>query len=261
MSVGGSGFKLIVEPKHTAHLWMGMHIHLAVESILAGATEASMFADDAFAPHGAVTWTGHRLYLTGKIDRSFSSAIEKFAMNREGFVAYPSAEALEEAEALLANYNVKRRVRLYYEGNPTTRMWAIKPQEGYSVERITDELLSRRLVDTDLVRDEMCSERVSVDEFLAKGFGFAAIHGGCFVCWCTSEYNLVDRCEVGIETVVGHRKRGLASLVASEMLKHAASIGIKRVGWHCWADNTASVATAEKLGLSRVAEYTSLVAS
>jgi RimJ/RimL family protein N-acetyltransferase len=75
-----------------------------------------------------------------------------------------------------------------------------------------------------------------------------------------SEYNLGDRCEVGIETAPEYRRRGLATLVASAMLKHAADVGIKRVGWHCWADNAASVATAERLGLSRVAEYTALVA-
>jgi RimJ/RimL family protein N-acetyltransferase len=42
------------------------------------------------------------------------------------------------------------------------------------------------------------------------------------------------------------------------MFGHAAGVGVRRVGWHCWADNAASVATAERLGLRRVAEYTVL---
>jgi len=64
---------------------------------------------------------------------------------------------------------------------------------------------------------------------------------------------------VGIETAPEYRRRGLATLVASVMLRHAADVGIKRVGWHCWADNVASVAIAKKLGLKLVAEYTALV--
>jgi len=71
----------------------------------------------------------------------------------------------------------------------------------------------------------MCSERASVEEFLAKGFGYAAVCNGGFACWCMSEYNLWDKCEVGIETAPEHRRRGLATLVASAMFRHAAGVG------------------------------------
>jgi GNAT superfamily N-acetyltransferase len=236
-----------------------MGIHLAVESILAGATKARMFANSE-EPRAALTWTGHRLYLAGEIGGDFAGAVAEFAKTRKRFVAYPSPEALGGAEGLLSKYNVRRRGRLYYEGDPTAREWVVEPPEGYTVARITEELLGRDLVHADWVKEEMCSERASVDEFLEKSFGFAAVHGGGFACWCTSEYNLGDRCEVGIETAPEYRRKGLATLVASAMLGHAAQVGIRRVGWHCWADNAGSVATAERLGLRRVAEYTTLIA-
>ncbi len=213
-----------------------------------------MFVDDAEAPRAAMTWTGHRLYLAGDVERAgFEDALSGFAAEREQFVAYPDVET--SVDKLLSGYKVRRRDRLYYEGDPAARVWDVEPADGYAVERIAEELLERRLTHTDWVRDEMCSERASVEEFLSKSFGFAAVQGGGFACWCMSEYNLGDRCEVGIETAPEHRRRGLATLVASAMFRHAARVGIRRVGWHCWADNAASVATAERLGLRRVTEY------
>lgn len=247
------------EPRRAARLWEGMGIHLAVESILAGATGARMFVDSE-EPHAALTWTGHRIYLAGEIGGGFAKPLAEFAKTRKRFVAYPSHEALEGAEKLLTSYGVKRRGRLYYEGDPTARSRVVNPPDWCAVERITEELLSRDLVHADWVREEMCSERSSVEEFFEKSFGFAGVRGGDFACWCMSEYNLGDRCEVGIETAPEHRRRGLATLVASTMFRHAVDVGIRRIGWHCWADNAASVATAERLGLSRVAEYTALVA-
>jgi len=247
-----------VEPMTTAHLWEGMGIHLAVQSILACRTEARMLVDDASAPRGAVTWTGHRLYLAGDIDEGFADAVEEFAGTRRHFVAYPTPEAFGGAEKLLSGYGAEPKGRLYYEGNPTTKEWVVNPPAGYSVERITEELLSRGLIHADWVKGEMCSERESVEEFIAKSFGFAAVNGGRIACWCTSEYNLSDRCEVGIETAPEDRRRGLATMVASAMFRHAASVGVRRIGWHCRSDNAASAATAEKLGLRRTAEYTVL---
>jgi RimJ/RimL family protein N-acetyltransferase len=174
-------------------------------------------------------------------------------------VVYSDRDALEGARKLFPGCRVTERARRYYEIDPSAHAWAVDPPSGYTVERVTAKLLEKGLADTDRVEEEMCSERESAGEFLAKSFAFAAIHGGGFAAWCMSEYNLGDRCEVGIETVEGHRRRGLAVLVAGAMFRHAASAGVRRVGWHCWADNAGSVATAERLGLRLVSEFPALV--
>lgn len=103
-----------------------------------------------------------------------------------------------------------------------------------------------------------CARRGHLSEFLGKSFGYATLHGDSFAAWCMSEYNFGERCEVGIETIREHRRRGLAVLVAGAMFRHAAAINIKRVGRHCWADNSWSFATAEKLRLKLVADCTAL---
>ena len=239
----------------TRPLWVGMGVHLAVESILGGRTAARMFVDDVAEPRVALTWTGHRVYLAGGVGGAgFGEVLGEYVSTHGQFVAYCSAEAIDGAAGLFPG-KVARRGRFYYEGDPSKHSWEVEAPEGYALERITGALLGRGFAHTDSVRGEMCSERESVEEFLGKSFGFAAVHGGGFACWCMSEYNLGNRCEVGIETVREHRRRGLAGLVAGAMFGHAAGVGVRRMGWHCWADNVASVATAERLGLRRVAEF------
>jgi RimJ/RimL family protein N-acetyltransferase len=234
-----------------------MGIHLALESVLVGASLGRVVVGEHRA---ALAWTGHRVYLTGNVEGAgFEEALGDYVRSRRIVVVYPDHEALEGATRLFPGCKVTERKRRYYEIDPSAQEWAVNPPNGYAVERITAQLLEKRLLNTDRVEEEMCSEREIVGEFLEKSFAFAAIHGGGFAAWCMSEYNLGDRCEVGIETVAEHRRRGLAVLVAGAMFRHAASVGIRRVGWHCWADNAGSVATAETLGLRLVSEFPALV--
>ena len=82
--------------------------------------------------------------------------------------------------------------------------------------RIDKDLLAERHLGNmdDLVK-EMHSERPSVQDFLAKSFGYCVLYNDTLVGWCMSEYNTGSRCEIGIETVAGYRRRGIATLTAS----------------------------------------------
>jgi RimJ/RimL family protein N-acetyltransferase len=60
---------------------------------------------------------------------------------------------------------------------------------------------------------------------------------------------------VGIATVEAYQRQGIASALASALVDHAFANGYTEVGWHCWADNAGSAATARKAGLEKMAEY------
>jgi RimJ/RimL family protein N-acetyltransferase len=107
----------------------------------------------------------------------------------------------------------------------------------------------------DHLRSEMCSERASVEDFVAKNFGICLVYADEIVSWCLSEYNLGPRCEVGIETVAAYRRRGLGTLVARALVEHALAHGYSQIGWDCWADNRPSAATAQKAGFRKVSDY------
>lgn len=85
-------------------------------------------------------------------------------------------------------------------------------------------------------------------EIRAKSFGIVALCGDELAGWCTSEYNSGDRCEVGIGTLEPHQHRGVATALGSAFVERARAQGYSHIGWHCWADNLPSSATALKNG-------------
>ena len=84
--------------------------------------------------------------------------------------------------------------------------------------------------------------------FLANGFGFAALCGDELACWCLADVTAGDACEIGIETAVAHRHRGLAAAVTAATVEFCQQAGFRHIGWHCEASNVGSMKTAEKVG-------------
>jgi RimJ/RimL family protein N-acetyltransferase len=108
--------------------------------------------------------------------------------------------------------------------------------------------------------EEMCSERASVEGFVAHSFGLCPVHeSGALAGWCLSEYNTGDRCEVGIATLPPYQRLGLATPLGSAFVELAAARGVTRIGWHCFAGNAASVATALSIGFEKVDDYTAII--
>ncbi len=141
-----------------------------------------------------------------------------------------------------------------YAATPQEVCGASLPQ-GYELLAVDAALLERGLPHADQLRQEMCSERASVEEFLARSFGIAAVREGELAGWCLSEYNCSEGCEVGIEVLEDHRRQGLALAMVSAFAQEAARRGVGRIGWLCNRDNAASAATARSAGLRLAREY------
>jgi RimJ/RimL family protein N-acetyltransferase len=77
--------------------------------------------------------------------------------------------------------------------------------------------------------------------------------------WCMSEYNVGNRCEIGIATAPHHQRKGIATLATWYFLAEAHRRGCTRVGWDCWTRNEASAATARKAGFTLIEEYPAVV--
>lgn len=120
-------------------------------------------------------------------------------------------------------------------------------------------LASSDLKHLETLKEEMTSERPTVEDFLAKSFGICAIHNNELAGWCLSEYNADGRCEIGIETTDEYRQRGLATALTLAFLEHAFSHGMTEVGWHCFKRNEASAKTALKAGFDKVSDYKSFI--
>ncbi len=246
--------------------------HLAVQAILQGAVPAPVYIDQPRQPRVTLTWTGHRCYLAGSApDKECIEALRRLLVGtifprarqegRQVLVLYYAPDSWElELDRILQDRHTIKAQRHLYTIAESKHDWRARLPDGYSLRPVDRDLLHEgHLQNLDLLAEEMCSERPSVTDFLAKSFGVCAIHGDEIVGWCLSEYNTPSRCEVGIETLAVHRRRGLATAMASALIEQALSNGMTRVNWHCYARNKPSIATALSVGFEKVRDYPVIV--
>lgn len=253
-------------------IFQAMHYNLAVQAILDGSVPAAIYVDDPTQPQVALTQNKQRYYLAGTPEnQEFNDHLRRrlagtgsVHLNESAddlFILYyePADDWEETLDALLRDMNPIRFEREYYTiqtagyaGHPTSTPLP----KGFSLRYVDQDLLAQEdLENLDDLLEELCSERQSVQDFLDRSFGFCLLHSDEVAGWCLSEYNAAGRCEVGIATFEPYRRRGLATIIASALLEYAPSQGISHVGWHCYASNVASAATARKVGFEKTVAY------
>ncbi len=249
-------------------LFAPMNYHAIVDAILAQDVPATIYVDDPACPQAAFTWTGRRYLLAGSAqNREFNRAIAGFFFetvfprSREAgpqvlALYYSSDEWESEIEEILGDRRPNRIERQYYRFEAFPKRDEPSLPAGFKLASVDRALLAdQRLENREELMQEMCSERASVEEFLARSFGLCALHGQELAGWCLSEYNTGERCEIGIETGELYRRQGLATAMTVAFVREAHRRGYRHIGWDCFADNLPSVNTARKAGFVHVADY------
>jgi GNAT superfamily N-acetyltransferase len=247
--------------------------NLSLLCLLAGEAPGRVFVDDPARPASALVELKYHLFLAGEAaNPDFNRAARQLMTGtlqplaqkagRDAFLVHGAGPAWEEAlPGLLAGLPFKewlrRLPREYYTCTSLHGSWRERLPEGFSLLPVDAELvMQEHLKNIDTLLEEMCSERPTVDDFLARSFGFCLRWQDEIVSWCLSEYNTGPRCEVGIATVEEYQRRGLGTVTALALVEHALNSGISEVGWHCWTRNTASGALARKAGFVHRLDYT-----
>lgn len=251
----------VTEYHRVKPLFQAMDHHLAVNSILEGTLPAKIYTNHPLHPQVALTWTQHRFYLAGsRVNERLNEALIQFFTE----TAWPQArEAGEETFVLYyepdhweIKLDAQKAQRQFYRFKELRYSWRTLLPQGFALQFVDGILLARKqLQNLDALTEEVCSWFGSVRDFLDKHFGVCVLDGDETVGWCLSEYNGADRCEVGVLTIEPYRQRGLAAVMASALVEHALSRGISYIGWHCYANNAASGATARKVGFEKVRDY------
>lgn len=240
-----------------------LEIDLAVAAALNG-QPARIFTDRASHPRCGLIWIQHRFYLAGEPDHStFNRDLAQFlsqtvfpAHPDHGYVFYYADPAWEDALTceVLPHHPPIPIAREYYELD--THAWAgapVQAPEGFSLQPVSQELVTNCAFENlEDLREEMCSERPSVEEFLAHSFGTCLLNERHIVTWVLSEYNLGERCEVGIATHPDYQRRGFAALAGRAFVEQARRAGMRRIGWHCWKNNVSSGRSALAIGFRKV---------
>jgi len=234
--------------------------HALVEAFFGGCVTARLFVDDVAAPKTGVLVCNSRLLCAGDVSQAdFLDEIARTFSN-DVYLVYASGDTWNTAlQQMFTNCKVYHGTRQYYEITDFLPKTDLKLPDGFSMQLITQEFLSSDMAGLDAVREEMCSERASVEDFLARSFGLCPVHSNEVAGWCMSEYNVGERCEIGIATTEKHQRQGLATLATWLFLAEAHRRGYRRVGWNCWTRNEASAATARKAGFTFIEEYPAVV--
>lgn len=245
--------------------------HALVAALFEGCATARLFVDNPSAPQAGMIVCNSRILCAGDVSqvdfldemrRIFFDELIPAHVGRgnDAYLVYVSGETWNAAlPDLFPTYDLYHGTRQYYEINDWNPKGDLHLPDGFSMQLITQEFLSSDLAGLDAVREEMCSERASVDDFLARSFGLCPVHENEIAGWCMSEYNVGDRCEIGIATAPKHQRQGLATLTTWSFLAEARRRGYTRVGWDCWTRNVPSVATARKAGFTLIEEYPAVV--
>ena len=247
-------------------LFAPISYNLAIDSILSGLSPGDIYVDNTNYPRLAVTRTSSRIFLAGQPQEAFASALNHHFLRRiylyaastglEFYTLHYTPGWQEQIEYFLGSVHPMRGARLFFSLATDTWVRDSPTIEGYEIQPVDPALLARTdLRNIDGVEEEMQSERSTIGDFLYRSFGYCAIKDGAIVAWCMSEYNFDDRCEIGIWTDENHRRRGLAVVMATAVIDQAIAEGISTIGWHCWAGNAPSIATARKLGFTLAISY------
>lgn len=246
-----------------------MDYNLVVTSMIECKSPAKIYVDHPTRPRMALAWKKSKVYLAGApqekdtigalrrlFDETIYPGVVAADLENDFTVRYAPNDWETKIETILPGKTLIKGRRQFYTLKQLKHDWRKLLPGDFTLLPVDADLLRKtHLKNLDRLIEEMQSERDSVDDFLRYSFGICLVHGDELVGWCLSEYNCGNRCEVGIETVEGYRRQGVATLTASALIELALSRDIPRIGWHCWADNEGSIATAKKVGFEKVRDY------
>src|SRR5574341_1644223 len=241
-----------------------MDEHLMLAPLFEGYYPARLLVDCPTNPQTAFIWMHHRGYLSGDAaNQAFVKALSELfaaAINPQRTTPfrfyYPPEWEEALTEHILHSYSPVQLMRQYYTtpASPNERRTALR--DGSEIHPVDAALL----VDCDLENQrellaEVQSMNPSVRTFLEQRFGVYARQGDTIAGWCLSEHNSDGRCDIGIATIEAFQRRGIGLAMTRAFLDLAYQKGIQQVGWDCWGDNTASVATVRKAGFTPQLDY------
>jgi len=246
------------------------HLDLVLRAIVADNARGRVWAGVAIAPAAALLWDGEQsVYLVGDgSDAAFLGELPGLLAGIQAeaevagvrfFKIYTSDVSWEPAIVRLLPA-ARRRGRILLRRGSDYAGAGVAIPSGCRVVPIDGALLGDGDVGgVEPVREEIGWMWPSLERFLARGFGFAALAGGRVVAWCTAEYVSAGRCGIGIETIPLFQRQGFATATAAAFLAECRARGLV-AHWESWLDNLPSVRVAEKLGFERVCAYDVYVA-
>jgi hypothetical protein len=232
--------------------------HLHISAILNGDCPGKVYVDDITHPRAVYLVSGDGHYLAGSPDnQTFNKALNAALPGDHYFVLFLDPERWSKALPIVLKdtYAVEAERCHFTLRHHRLADWQSRIPAGFSMEGIDRELLAKGLAHSDQVMEWIIDEWRTLDAFLERGVGSCLVDEGQIVSWSLVDYVQGDRCEMGIHTAWGQRRRGFGTMTAAATAARSLDLGLSSIGWHCWANNAGSIRTADKVGFQRTASY------
>jgi GNAT superfamily N-acetyltransferase len=232
----------------------GLTAHLSIKAVIEGSVAGRIWVDDVRDPQATFMLTPEGHYLAGDpATPAFLQALAELLTMPIVHVTYSPDTWESTFPALFPCKFARPQARLYYTFRHFLLPdWRARIPPGYDMVRVDHAFLTRQdLVGLDDVRERTSSWT----DFARDGFGFCLLHGATIVSHCLADCVSGSRCEVGIMTHRGYRRRGLGTLTVAATVEYCLEQHLPTIGWHCWANNRGSQRLAEKVGFGLAGTY------
>lgn len=240
---------------------------IEARAVIRGNNPGWISVDFAERPRSALVWSRgiEGFYLLGDPENSaFVNSLGLYVeqlirprareLGLDWFEVSGCSEGWDAAiERAFKNRKWNRSVQCIYR---LPASWRSDPCENDpAVHRIDGHLFAQTdLTHLDFLRSKIDLFWDSPGEFFAKGIGFCVVRENRIASVCMSGFVAKEIYVIDIETVEEYRRCGLGYSAGKAFIDHCSENHLMP-HWDCMQTNTASASLAEKLGLTRVSEY------
>jgi RimJ/RimL family protein N-acetyltransferase len=251
-------------------LFTALDYNLLIDSVLDGNTPGFVYVDQPNEPRLALLWNHQDALILASepgtstdptLSHEFTELLQRVILPdaRQRYIpqlsiqCYPT-EWETHLPDLLANWHPEKVYRRFYLLKQIGFNYRHGLFPGYSIERMSQQLLQSNLQNRDQVIGWIESFWPSTTVFLERGFGYCVVNRYAITSWCLTVFASGNRVELGVATGEAYRKQGHASLAVAACLENSL-LNDFIPEWHCWEDNLPSVKLAEKVGFEQCMSY------
>lgn len=240
------------------------HPHPEILSIIACNNPGWIFVDQVKSPRSALVWSKgmQGFYLIGDhTNHAFVSVLDDYISSnitprmRELGMDYFEVSGHHDKwnmESIFVSREIQQFEQLVF-----TRLHKPFVSENKQIKTInlrSHEWDNQELTNKEFAQNDLDLFWNSKEDFLQKGYGFAAIEGSEIIGICYSSFVTQDTHAIGVETLAPHQGKGvgthLASLLVNEMIENGFT-----PYWDCSLNNEASKKLALRLGFQQTHQY------
>lgn len=240
-------------------LLQGVSTYLSLSAIIKGRSSGRIWVNDPLNPGIAFVWdlVNGFLFVLGR-STVYSSEMNLFLKERllplakksgytNMYVIILSAFTDEQLNHLFEGLSFKTgNIHHFRLHKNTIDELTIPP--AFQLVRIDGKILESKKI-TNIKEVKRCITACwrNLENYFQEGIGYALLTNDTVVSWCSTDYVVLSKCELYVETFTPYERKGFGTAVTLACVRECLNQNYE-VNWHCWHGNTGSIRIAEKIG-------------